>query len=188
MREAATELTGLARGLGDPRQMIEERQQRLDTAAERLQLGPRRVIEVKQQLIAGEARALRGAGERYKSEIKQRVERQLDRLTQFGERLQRHRDDVLKRGVDRIGQLGKLLESYSFHSVLNRGFALVRDQDGHPVLAAAGAAAGDTISIQFSDGQIGARVTGGTTGAKAAPKPAAPRKKESGGGGQGSLL
>jgi len=185
LREAGTELNGLARGLGDPRRLIEEYQQRLDVAGERLILAPRREIEVKQQLIAGEGRALRAAGERYKSEMKQRVERRLDQLAQFGERLGRHRDDLLARAADRVDQLGKLLESYSFHSVLNRGFALVRDQDGQPVLAAAGAEAGDTISIEFSDGKVGARVTDGV---RTAPKPAgAPRKRE-GGGNQGSLL
>jgi exodeoxyribonuclease VII large subunit len=188
LREAATELAGLARGLGDPRQMIEERQQRLDIAAERLARGPRRVIEIKQQLIAAEARALRGAGERYKSEIGQRVERQFDRVAQFGERLLRHRDDLLKRGTDRIEQLGKLLDSYSFRSVLSRGFALVRDQDGRPLLAAAGAAPGDTIAIEFADGRVGAKVTEGMAGPKSAPNPVAPRKKENDGGSQGSLL
>ena len=39
---------------------------------------------------------------------------------------------LLQHGLRQVDQLGKLLESYSFHSVLNRGFALVRDQDGHP--------------------------------------------------------
>ena len=185
LREAGTELSGLARGLGDPRRLIEEYQQRLDVAGERLILAPRREIEVKQQLIAGEGRALRAAGERYKSEMKQRVERRLDQLAQFGERLGRHRDDLLARGSDRIDQLGKLLESYSFHSVLNRGFALVRDQDGQPVLAAAGTEAGDAISIEFSDGTVGARVTDGV---RPVTKPAAAPRKREGGGNQGSLL
>ncbi|HTR83515.1 MAG TPA: exodeoxyribonuclease VII large subunit [Reyranella sp.] len=187
LREAGTELAGLARGLGDPRQMIEERQQRLDVAGERLLLGPRRVIEVKQQLIAGEGRALRSAGERFKSDALQKYARAFDRLEQFGDRLKRHSDDLLRHGLRQVDQLGKLLESYSFHSVLNRGFALVRDQDGHPVLAAAGVAAGDTIGIEFADGRIGAKVTDGATGARPSPKPTAPRKRE-GGGNQGSLL
>ncbi len=186
LREATTELAGLARGLGDPRQMIEERQQRLDVAAERLQRGPQRVIEVKQQLIAGEARALRGAGERYKSEVKQRVERQQERLEQFAERVQRCGRELVARGADRVDQLGKLLESYSFHSVLNRGFALVRDQDGQPVLEAAAVQAGDTVSVEFRDGRIGAKVTDGVT---AAPRPSStPRKRDGGSGNQGSLL
>ncbi len=188
LREASTELAGLARGLGDPRQMIEERQQRVDVAGERLALGPKRVIEVKQQQIAAEARALRGAGERYKSEVKQKVERQLDRVVQLGDRLLRHRVDMFSRGTDRVAQLGKLLESYSFHSVLNRGFALVRDQDGQPVLTAAATSAGQTIGIEFADGRVGARVTEGAGGP---PKPAAspaPRRPQGGSGNQGSLL
>src|SRR5262249_60698220 len=97
LREAGTELSGLVRGLGDPRRLIEDYQQRLDVAGERLILAPRREIEVKQQLIAAEGRALRAAGERYKSEVRQRVERRLDQLVQFGERLTRHRDDLLAR-------------------------------------------------------------------------------------------
>ncbi len=186
LREAGTELAGLVRGLGDPRRLIEDYQQRLDVADERLRAGPRRVIEVKQQLITAEARALRGAGERYKSEVKQRIERAHERMEQFAERLQRCGRELLARGEDRVDQLGKLLESYSFHSVLNRGFALVRDQDEQPVLSGAGTAAGDTISIEFSDGKVGARVTDGV---RTAPKPtAAPRKRDGGTGNQGSLL
>jgi exodeoxyribonuclease VII large subunit len=186
LRESAVELAGLGRGLGDPRQMIDERQQRLDIAGERLALGPRRVLEVKGQLIAAEARALKAAGERYKSEIRQRVERTAERLEQFTDRLRRAAAELLARGGERIDQLGKLLESYSFHSVLSRGFAVVRDQDGHPVLAAAGTAAGESISIEFRDGRIAAKVTEGTG---MMPKPAAgPRKREGGGGNQGSLL
>ena len=70
--------------------------------------------------------------------------------------------------------------------MLNRGFALVRDQDGHPVMAAAGTRAGDTIGIEFADGRIGAKVT---EGAAAAPRAAAPpRRRDGGSGNQGSLL
>ncbi|MGE5150331.1 MAG: exodeoxyribonuclease VII large subunit, partial [Rhodospirillaceae bacterium] len=154
LREASTHLTGLARGLGDPRRLIEEQQQRLDIAGERLINGPRRVIEVKQQLIAGEGRALKSAGERFKGDALQKYARSFYRLEQFGDRLKRHSDESVQHGTRQVEQLGKLLESYSFHSVLNRGFALVRDQDGHPVLSAAEVNAGDTIGIEFGDGEV----------------------------------
>jgi len=186
LRESGTELAGLARGLGDPRRLIEEYQQRLDIADERLRAGPRRVIEVKQQLLAGEARALRSAGERYKSDTLQKIERTGERLEQFVERIRRCGRELVERRDDRLGQLAKLLESYSFHSVLNRGFALVRNQDGQPVLSAAGVRAGDTIGVEFGDGEVRARVTDGTT---AVPRPAAPQPRKRGGSGnQGSLL
>jgi len=186
LREASTHLTGLGRGLGDPRRLIEEQQQRLDIAGERLTSGPRRVIEVKQQLIAGEGRALKSAGERFKSDALQKYARAFDRLEQFGERLKRHSDESVQHGTRQVEQLGKLLESYSFHSVLNRGFALVRDQDGHPVLSAAEVNPGDTIGIEFGDGEVRARVSDGTTGVR--PAASARKREPSGGGNQGSLL
>jgi exodeoxyribonuclease VII large subunit len=204
LREASLAVTGLARGLGDPLRLIEERQQRLDVSGERLALAtrglverrghalaaarliePHAVIRAKEQLLAAEARALRGAMERFKGDTLQRIERTSDRLEQFGGRLKRAGRDFLERSRERIEQGGKLLESYSFHSVLNRGFALVRDQDGQPVLAAAGTCAGDTIGIEFADGRIGAKVTEGTG---TAPRPAPPRRRDGGSGNQGSLL
>jgi exodeoxyribonuclease VII large subunit len=206
LREASTHLTGLARGLGDPRRLIEERQQRVDVSGERLALAtralverrghelerarlssPTAVINAKEQLLVSEGRALDGAMRHFKTDALQKYARAFDRLDQYGQRLQRHSDDVLQHGQRQVEQLGKLLESYSFHSVLNRGFALVRDQDGHPVLSAADVQAGDTIGIEFGDGEVRARVSDGTTGARPAP---APRKREPGGSGgnQGSLL
>lgn len=206
LREASTELAGLSRGLGDPLRLIEERQQRLDVSGERLALATRALVErrghelerarltspvavinAKEQLLASEGRALDGAMRRFKGDALQKYARAFDRLDQFGERLQRHSTELLLYGQRQVDQIGKLLESYSFRSVLNRGFALVRDQDGQPVLAAAGLRPGDTIGIEFGDGEVRARVSDGI--AAAAPRPAtAPRKRDADGGNQGSLL
>src|SRR6185295_4610119 len=87
LREASLAVTGLARGLGDPLRLIEERQQRLDVSGERLALAtsglverrahalaaarlvtPQRVIDAKQQLFDSEARAMRSAFERYRAD------------------------------------------------------------------------------------------------------------------------
>jgi exodeoxyribonuclease VII large subunit len=123
----------------------------------------------------------------FKTDALQKYARAFDRLEQHGARLKRHSDDLMLHGQRQVEQLGKLLESYSFHSVLNRGFALVRDQDGRPVLSADGVAAGDVVGIEFGDGEVRARVTDGTIGARPAPPP---RKRDPGasGGNQGSLL
>jgi len=206
LREANLAVTGLARGLGDPRRLIEERQQRLDVSGERLALAtrqlverrghalaaarlvsPQRVIDAKQQLFDSEVRALKSAIERFRTDTLQKAERAAERLERYGEQLRRHSGDLLLHGLRQVDQLGKLLESYSFRSVLNRGFALVRDQDGHPVMTAAETQAGETIAIEFADGRIGARVTEGA--AVAPPRPAAPpRRRDGGSGNQGSLL
>src|SRR5882724_1102387 len=45
LREAVLHLSGLVRGLGDPRRLIEERQQRLDERGERLAMATRQLIK-----------------------------------------------------------------------------------------------------------------------------------------------
>ena len=150
LREQSMELAGLARGLGDPRRLIEERQQRVDVSGERLALATRQLVErrshqlsaarlvspqaviaAKEQALVAEGRALTRAADRFKSDALQKYARAFDRLDQLGDRLKRHGSDLLQNGQRQVDQAAKLLESYSFHSVLNRGFALVRDQDGH---------------------------------------------------------
>ncbi|KAF0099242.1 MAG: xseA [Rhodospirillaceae bacterium] len=207
LREQSMQLAGLARGLGDPRRLIEERQQRVDVSGERLAqaarqlverrahqlsaarlVSPQAVIGAKEQALAAEGRALTRAVDRFKSDALQKYARAFDRLDQLGDRLKRHGNDLLLNGQRQVDHAAKLLESYSFHSVLNRGFALVRDQDGQPVLAAAGTSTGQTISIEFNDGRVGARVTEGAGTPKPATAPPAPIKRRDSGGNQGSLL
>jgi exodeoxyribonuclease VII large subunit len=205
LREANLAVSGLARGLGDPLRLIEERQQRLDVSGERLALATRQLVErrghalaaarlvspvavlaAKRQALVAEVRVLEGAMRRYVGDTRQKIERTTDRIEQYGERLRRCGTELLAHGLRRVDQLGKLLESYSFHSVLNRGFALVRDQDGHPIMTASATHAGDTIGIEFADGRVGAKVTDGLA---AAPRAAAPpRRRDGGSGNQGSLL
>ena len=68
----------------------------------------------------------------------------------------------------RLERLGDLLESVSFMRVLQRGYAVVRDEAGAAVTAAAATTPGQAVSLQFSDDAVGARITG---------KPPAPVKK-----------
>jgi exodeoxyribonuclease VII large subunit len=52
----------------------------------------------------------------------------------------------------------KRLQAASPASVLNRGFAIVRDAQGRPVTRAAVLQAGERIGIEFGDGRGAARV------------------------------
>lgn len=53
----------------------------------------------------------------------------------------------------------QMLVSLSYQSVLRRGFALVRDDEGRAVRSVAGLTAGGRIGIEFADGRAGADVT-----------------------------
>ena len=100
---------------------------------------------------------------------------------------------LVKMADERLRAQGRLLESYSFRNVLERGFALVRDADGHVVRRAAGTSDGQKISLEFADGVTGAVIgTSDTpvkpqpapkTAPKAAPKPSSPPPLK-----QGTLL
>lgn len=85
-----------------------------------------------------------------------------------------------------------LLKSLGYQSVLSRGFALVRDEAGKMIRQAAFVPAGAALSIEFSDGRIGATADNAGNhdpkqdSAKTAAK--APRQKTRGRGGQGSLF
>ncbi len=90
--------------------------------------------------------------------------------------------EVATRKRTLLEHLGQLLDSYSYEKVLERGFALVRDAAGKPVLSAASVAAGDALTLQFRDGTIEAVADG-----KPTEKPKR-TKSTSGAGPQGSLL
>jgi exodeoxyribonuclease VII large subunit len=80
----------------------------------------------------------------------------------------------------------RILQSLSYKNVLKRGYAVIRDEDNRPVSQAAMLSAGSGISIEFSDGRIGAITTEGgeppasarKRGAKSS-EPAAPPKQGS---------
>ncbi len=76
--------------------------------------------------------------------------------------------------------LAARLDSASFQSVLARGFALVRDEQGEPLTRAADVAPGAPLSIAFADGSVAAVAEG------EAPKRAKPRRAAA--PPQGSLL
>jgi exodeoxyribonuclease VII large subunit len=87
---------------------------------------------------------------------------------------------------------GKLLHSLSYHGVLQRGYALVRDGEGRAVRSSLQVAAGQHLDVELVDGHIAARVEDGRAGrlSSATPRPAQrPRRKaDNTQGGQGSLF
>jgi exodeoxyribonuclease VII large subunit len=119
-----------------------------------------------------------------------RIARERDRIRGLGERAERAVIARIDRCDARAEHAGQLLAALSYHGVLARGFALVRDGAGKPLHAAAGVSPGLKLDIEFNDGRVPAIATGGP-----ASKPvssaaaAAPRRRRRGPGeGQGSLF
>jgi exodeoxyribonuclease VII large subunit len=211
LQQDRTRLLAAERGLPRPLELIEERGQRLDERAERLMQSGRRLIERRQgevaqaaaklrspavqieakaQQLLSETRALQAGWHRYSDRVRQGIATGGERVAELARQSGKCLQALVERRQTSLAGVAKLLESYSFRKVLERGFALVRDAGGEPVLSAA--AASGALSIEFADGKVDAAVTDkpDDVGKPAAMPRRAPRKPWSGssGGDQGSLL
>jgi exodeoxyribonuclease VII large subunit len=106
-------------------------------------------------------------------------------LAETVSRLGRRADQAMnlareRRGV-RLAQAWRLADTLSYHSVLARGFAVVKDTEGAIVKRAASVSAGDVLDIEFADGKVAAVAGGGAARTKPAPR-------DKTGDGQGSLF
>jgi exodeoxyribonuclease VII large subunit len=100
----------------------------------------------------------------------------LARAAQAQGRLRRALQTAISQRRARLGAAAQFLNAVSYRNVLGRGFALVRGDDGAPLHNAAAVGAGQTIRIEFADGEIGAVASG--QGAPAA-RPAKASKRGS---------
>jgi exodeoxyribonuclease VII large subunit len=190
----------LGRGLPDPVRLLQERTQQLDQCAERWLHLPQTMFARRRDMIANLAARLKTPGEQIaaaraalhleavhlKTAIRHVVERQ-DRALERASAgfTARTVTNLIERQAHALEALGRLLESYSYDQVLKRGFALVRNAAGEPIIAAAGVPAGERLRLQFHDGEIGATAAGQPAPLKrTAPSKDTPR----GTPGQGSLL
>ena len=89
--------------------------------------------------------------------------RGLERARSLGQlegRLRRALFEAQRRRGERLARAERMFEAVNYTSVLARGFALVRDAKGTPLLRAAAIAPGQALQIQFADGEIAAAADG----------------------------
>ena len=98
------------------------------------------------------------------------VARDRERMLRLAERAHRALTTLIQRHDARIAHSGQLLSALSYKSVLTRGFALVRDDHGQTVRAAASVASGAHLTLEFADGRVAATADGDA----AAPNPSRP--------------
>jgi exodeoxyribonuclease VII large subunit len=208
-----TELRAAARALPSADALLSIPRQRLDACADRLPRALRANAQVHHtafsriagrltpQLLRVEverrrarfaaAAGLLAASLRHNAEAQRtRIARARERIDAFMERAARAVMATIDRRADRVERAGQLLAALSYHGVLARGFALVRGPEGQPLHAAAAVSAGMRLDIEFQDGHVGAIAETGATGRRepvAAQRPR-PRRRLSGGEGQGSLF
>ncbi|BCH26620.1 exodeoxyribonuclease 7 large subunit [Mesorhizobium sp. L-8-10] len=158
---------------------LAEARRHLDHAAGRLPKGAQAGLrERRRHLATLNARMTVEPIARHAAELRREEQR-------IAVRLRRAVDGLLAARRTRFSQAERMLSTVSYQSILERGFAVVRDADGQTVKRAAALGAGAPLSIQFADGVAGAVATGSADTPKPRPKPA---PKDRSGGQQGSLF
>lgn len=173
-------LDGLARGLGDPNRLLEERGQRLDGWAERLDMAAQTGLAKRQQRLAGlrlptprqqvtaAARSLAGLADRLSPALRRLLadRRRTLARTPLSPRPVRA---LLQAQRAALVRAGDLLDSVSYHRVLERGYVAVTDVTGRPVTRAAAVTGGMALRLRFMDDVIAAVADGGAAGTGGGP-------------------
>ncbi|HWV01495.1 MAG TPA: exodeoxyribonuclease VII large subunit [Devosia sp.] len=168
-------LRAAAGELPRPLDLLNIARQRLDLAATNLSASLRHLGQNKRLRLAT-------VGARLSAKtLSDELRHARTRLAPCSDRLQPAlRRLIAQRGND-LTSLGKLLESYSYKGVLDRGFALVVDDQGHIVRSKSAVRPGQLLAVEVADGQFGAAVSGAPVQRK---KPRPPKDD----GGQESLF
>jgi len=181
------ELRGLERGLPHPVRLVEQKAQDLDNATESLRRvmtlalsehrgavrdlahrlrHPRETIAEKRAALAQATAGLRP------NALAERVATASQHLDRTARDLRRNLTARLDEPQRKLSQLAKLLESLSYRSVLERGYAVVRAEAGAPLTRAAMVTDGAALAIEFADGTVGATADSGTAPPPKPPRPA----------------
>ena len=147
MQQRREQLVGLARGLPRPMQLLQNVAQRLDDWSERLAGALPVLLSRKGQQLAVQQAALKPQA--LLNELKQGAARTQDLQHRLNQAAQRR----LQRTQELITLQASLLENLNYHKVLERGFALVKDAEGH-VITSAERARGVSLEIVFGDGSV----------------------------------
>jgi exodeoxyribonuclease VII large subunit len=151
--------------------------QRLIVSGERIRLSARALLRNRRDRFAGLEVRLKASKISNAQAQRNVIARDRERTQRLAERARRALVTAMQRLEARVAHSGQLLAALSYRGVLARGFALVRDAEGHAVHAAASVGPGAHLSIEFADGRVGATADADRPPATSAPS-SSPAKTE----------
>lgn len=151
---------------------IVERRQRLADALRRAERVVERRLDQSKSRVASLDASLRAAPSR----ILARTDRSRDRVKALTLRADAAMAGDISRWKTLVVAQDRVLQSLSYKNVLSRGYALVRDREGHAVKLAAELGEGAAVSITFADGTVSA-VAGARSDEVPSARPAAAKPK-----------
>ena len=156
-------LAQLARLLPKAESLFAAPRQRLDIAGEKLGVGLRHNLQQHRVRLSRTAALLRPGM------LRQRFARLRERLANLDARSLRCERAHLKQGRAKFDAIARFLEGVSYKKVLERGFALVRGEDGSVRRKAAVLKPGEPLTLVFADGETQATAGGARPKGKKTP-------------------
>lgn len=136
----------IAARISTPERLLETRLQRLDMLDTKIRHNIDKHLQTAQQsLLKISSRLLHPESIIRANEYK---------IEMMGVRLKTLTASVMQQNITKLDNFVKLLDVLSFKSVLGRGFALVRDENGRPITSIAGIRHSQPIQIDLKDGII----------------------------------
>jgi exodeoxyribonuclease VII large subunit len=148
--------------------------QRLTTGSERMTLSARALLGRRRDRFSGLEIRLKASKLANAQHQRSLIARNREHAQRLADRARRALATAMQRQQARVAHTSQLLAALSYKSVLTRGFALVRDERGLAVRAAASVGPGARLNLEFADGRVGA--TADADRPPAASKPASQPK------------
>ena len=161
LTDQKSHVDNLYRALPDAGSILGHAEQRLDDMWERVTLSGRTVITTMQHCLQTLALQLKSPHAI--------VEKMQQSLGSYSERLDLCHGQNMTRFAGQLDTLSALLESYSYRNVLQRGFSVVRDDNGQVIQSAQNVQSETTATVEFYDGTRGVIFSGGDTNPKKSP-------------------
>ncbi len=149
----------LLAAIREKRLALTERTARMSRAVERAMDRRRALTERQAAMLAATPRRL--------SDAHQQSRRRLD---DAGRRSATAVDRMLDRHLKALAAQARVLQTLSYHAVLSRGFAVIRDAERRPISRAALVGPGQTVVLEFTDGDITAMTRGGPPSRERSPR------------------
>src|SRR5712671_5774262 len=159
------------------RGQVAQANHRLTVSGERLTLSARSLLRARRDRYAGLEIRLKTSKLANAQAQRQTIARDRERALRLAERARRALKMVMQRLEARVAHSGQLLAALSYRSVLTRGFALVRDEQGHAVHAAAAIGPGARLNLEFADGRVAATADADRPAVTSTAKPVASESK-----------
>jgi exodeoxyribonuclease VII large subunit len=90
--------------------------------------------------------------------LKEQLKSKIDMLNNYSNRIRISSNQYISSRIEKINSLSKLIESLSYKSVINRGYAVIRNSNNKPVQKISDILSDNEINIELKDGNLEGKI------------------------------